>query len=32
MNGETIYVRLTTNFNGVWVHQDYTYTAAPSQP
>jgi hypothetical protein len=27
-NGETIYVRLTTNFNGVWKHIDYTYTAA----
>jgi hypothetical protein len=26
-NGETIYVRLTTNFNGNWVHTDYTYTA-----
>jgi hypothetical protein len=27
-NGETIYVRLTTNYNGTWVHNDYTYTAA----
>ena len=27
-NGETIYVRLTTNFNGIWAHTDYTYTAA----
>ena len=27
-NGETIYVRLTTNYNGPWVHLDYTYTAA----
>ena len=26
-NGETIYVRLTTNFNGVWLHNDYTYIA-----
>jgi hypothetical protein len=28
-NSETIYVRLITNFNGTWVHNDYTYTAAP---
>jgi hypothetical protein len=28
-NGSTIYARLTTNFNGTWVHTDYTYTAAP---
>jgi hypothetical protein len=28
-NGEKIYVRLTTNFNGTWVSNDYTYTAAP---
>jgi hypothetical protein len=28
-NGEIIYVRLTTNFNGIWVANDYTYTAAP---
>jgi hypothetical protein len=27
-NGETIYARLTTNFNGIWLHIDYTYTAA----
>ena len=27
-NGEAIYVRLTTNFSGNWVHNDYTYTAA----
>jgi hypothetical protein len=27
-NGETIYVRLITNYNGTWVHNDYTYTAA----
>jgi uncharacterized protein YxeA len=27
-NGEPIYVRLTTNYNGPWVHIDYTYTAA----
>jgi len=27
-NGETIYVRLTTNYSGNWVHADYTYTAA----
>jgi hypothetical protein len=26
-NGETIYVRLTTNYNGVWLHNDYTYIA-----
>jgi hypothetical protein len=31
-NGETIYVRLITNFNGSWSSNDYTYTAAPSQP
>jgi hypothetical protein len=28
-NGETIYVRLFTNFNGALAHVDYTYTAAP---
>jgi serine protease len=27
-NGETIYVRLFTSFNGTQVHADYTYTAA----
>lgn len=27
-NGETIYVRLITNYSGAWVHADYTYTAA----
>jgi hypothetical protein len=27
-NGETLYVRLTTNFNGNEVHSDYTYTSA----
>jgi len=27
-NGETIYVRLTTNYNGTWVHNDYRFTAA----
>jgi Chitobiase/beta-hexosaminidase C-terminal domain len=27
-NGATIYARLTTNFNGTWVHNDYTYTSA----
>jgi len=27
-NGETIYARLDTNYNGTWVHTDYTYTAA----
>jgi len=27
-NGEPIYVRLITNYNGPWVHIDYTYTAA----
>jgi hypothetical protein len=26
-NGETIYVRLLTEYNGTWVHTDYTYTA-----
>jgi len=26
-NGETIYVRLYTNYNGTWVANDYTYTA-----
>jgi hypothetical protein len=31
-NGEPIYVRLITNFNGVWVNADYTYTAATSSP
>ena len=28
-NGETVYVRLNTNYSGTWVHYDYTYTAAP---
>jgi hypothetical protein len=28
-NGETIYARLTTNFNGTWVQTYYTYKAAP---
>lgn len=27
-NGETIYVRLITNYNGTEVHNDYTFTAA----
>jgi hypothetical protein len=27
-NGETIYARLYTNYNGTWVHTDYTFTAA----
>jgi serine protease len=27
-NGETINVRLLTNFNGSWAYSDYTYTAA----
>jgi hypothetical protein len=27
VNGETIYARLWTNFNGRWVHNDYTFTA-----
>jgi serine protease len=26
-NGETIYARLYSDFNGYWVHYDYTYTA-----
>ena len=26
-NGETIYVRLSTNYNGTWVSNYYTYTA-----
>ena len=26
-NGETLYVRLSTNFGGTAVHNDYTYTA-----
>ena len=28
-NGETIYVRLYTNFNGTLLYNDYTYTAVP---
>jgi len=28
VNGETIYARLSTNFNGTLVHSDSTYTAA----
>jgi len=28
VNGETIYVRLFTDYNGTHVYQDYTYTAA----
>jgi hypothetical protein len=28
-NGETVYVRLSTNYNGTWVSNYYTYTAAP---
>jgi hypothetical protein len=31
-NGETIYVRLFTIFNGVDVHTDYTYTAYTAGP
>jgi sugar lactone lactonase YvrE len=31
VNGEMLYARLTTNFNGVVVHVDYTFTAA-TQP
>jgi hypothetical protein len=31
-NGETIYVRLITNFNGTWLHNDYTYTAKANAP
>jgi hypothetical protein len=27
LNGETIYARLLTNLNGVWVHYDCTFTA-----
>jgi hypothetical protein len=27
-NGEKLYVRLLTNFNGSWAYTDYTYTAA----
>jgi hypothetical protein len=27
-NGETVYVRLMTNFSGTWKYLDYTYTAA----
>ena len=27
-NGETIYARLWANFNGVWTHNDSTFTAA----
>jgi hypothetical protein len=26
-NGETLYVRLSTDFGGTVVHNDYTYTA-----
>jgi hypothetical protein len=26
-NGETVYARLWTNFNGVWKFNDYTFTA-----
>jgi len=26
-NGEPIYVRLVTNYNGTWVYNDYQYTA-----
>jgi hypothetical protein len=28
VDGETIYARLLTNFNGIWTHIDYTFTAA----
>jgi hypothetical protein len=28
VNGETIYVRLWTTANGVWLYNDYTFTAA----
>jgi sugar lactone lactonase YvrE len=28
INGETIYARLWTNFNGVWKYNDYTFSAA----
>jgi hypothetical protein len=28
VNGQTIYARLYTSFGGVWVFNDYTYTAA----
>jgi hypothetical protein len=28
VNGETIYARLYTDYDGTWVHQDYTLTAA----
>jgi hypothetical protein len=28
VNGETIYARLFSNFNGLWEYYDYTYTAA----
>jgi len=31
-NGDTIYVRLITNYNGTWVHNDYTYTAEADVP
>jgi uncharacterized repeat protein (TIGR03803 family) len=31
-NGETVYIRLITNYSGTWVHNDYTYEASPSQP
>jgi Pro-kumamolisin, activation domain/Bacterial Ig-like domain (group 3) len=27
-NGETLYARLYTDYDGVWVHEDYTLTAA----
>ena len=31
-NGETVYVRLVTNYSGTWMHNDYTYTAAGTLP
>jgi streptogramin lyase len=27
VNGETLYVRLKTSFNGIWTYNDYTFTA-----